>query len=68
MNGIKKNRGRDKPTKKGRSQRTRDGEKSSVNSGGSQSVTLSSQIKSALFTNCGMYQSDTTKMIGLYNQ
>ena len=53
---------------KGRSQRTMFGEKSTGNGGIGKILTLSSQIQSALCTDCGMYQDDITKQIGLSNQ
>ena len=51
--------------KDGRSQITRNGENSTVNSGSKNNLTLSSKIQSALCTDCVMYQSDITIFIGL---
>ena len=67
MNGLKKNRVREKPKKKGRSQHTKDVENSTGNGESGKSLTLSSNIQSALCTECGMSQSNIKK-IGLYNQ
>ena len=52
----------------GNSQRTRDGENSTENSGSVKSLTMSSQIQSALSTDFGMSQDEITKSIELYNQ
>ena len=52
----------------GRSQRTRDGENSTRNSGSGKILTLSSKMQSEFCTDCGMSQDDTTQIIGLYNQ
>ena len=67
MNGPNKNRGIKKP-KKGRLNKTRDGENSTGNSGNGKILTLSSQMQSALCTDGVMSQDYITKMIGLYNQ
>ena len=54
--------------KKCRSQNTRDGENSTENSGSRKSLTLSSQMKSELFTDYIMSKDKITEIIGLYNQ
>ena len=51
-----------------RSQRTIDGENSNVKSGSGKSLTMSSQINSALCTDFGISHDDITKIIGIYNQ
>ena len=47
--------------KKGRFQRTRDGENSTGNSGSGKILTLSSHMKSELCNHCGMSQADMKK-------
>ena len=54
--------------KKGISQRKRDDEKSTGNSGSGKTLTLSLHMKSTLCTDCGMSQSDTPQTIGICNQ
>ena len=52
--------------KRGRSQRTMDGEKSTGNIGSCKILILSSQMQSELCTDFGIYQAD--KKIGIYKQ
>ena len=64
---MNKKIGREKPTKRASYSvqgmaKTKFG--SSVNV---KSLTLSSKTKYALYTDCGMYQADITKIIGIYN-
>ena len=54
-NGLNKNRGIDKPTKKGKTQRTRDCENSNGSSRSGKWLTLFSQIQYTLCTECGMF-------------
>ena len=63
-----KKKSRRESYKKGKSKRTRDGKKSTINSGSGKSLTLYSQIQYSLCTKCEMYQANITKIIGLYNQ
>ena len=50
------------------SQRIRDGENSTGNSGNEKILTLSSQMQSVLFTDYGMSHENITNTIVLYNQ
>ena len=50
------------------SQRIRDGENSTGNSGNEKILTLSSQMQSVLFTDYGMSHEKITNTIVLYNQ
>ena len=54
--------------KKGRSQSTRDCEKSTGSSESGKLSTLFSQMKSSLCTDYGIWQAEITRIIGIYNQ
>ena len=68
MNELKENRGRENPTKNGRSQRTRDCENSTGSSVIEKLLTLYSNTQSAFCTDCTISHDEITKMIELYNQ
>ena len=66
VNGLNKNRGREKPTNRA-GKREQGMVKTTGNSGSGKILTIYSYMQSALFTYCGISQADITKMIGLYN-